>query len=112
MIYTTTILDTDATALPLASISTLTLTLYDVLTGDIINSRTLQNVLNTNQVTVHATSGLLTWTALPADMAIVGTPQVGELEHHIALFKLLYSSTKKHKHEVAIFVKQLTKVPT
>jgi len=110
MIYTATLLDSDGTALPSASITVLTLTLYDVLTGDIINSRDALTALNANQVTIHATSGLLTWTALPADSPIVGTPQVGELEHHVALFEVEYSSTKEHRHEVNLYVKQLTKV--
>ena len=110
MIYTATLQDASGTALPLASIDSLTLTLYDKATGTIINSRNAQDVLNTNQVTVHATSGLLTWTALPADMAIVGTPTAGVLETHVALFECVYSTTKGLNHEVEIYVKQLTNV--
>ena len=110
MIYTATLKDAAGVALPLASVDSLTLTLYDKTTGTIINSRTAQDVLNTNQVTFHATSGLLTWTALPADMAIVGTPAAGVLETHVALFEIVYSTTKGLNHEVEIYVKQLTNV--
>ena len=111
LVYTTTITDSAGNALALASIDTLTLTLYDVASGSIINSRTAQDVLNANQVTVHATSGLLTWTALPADMAIVTAAKLaGNVEHHVALFEMVYSTTKGLNHEVDLYVTQLENV--
>lgn len=110
VIYTAILKDAAGVVLPLASIDSITLTLYDVATGTIINSRTAQDVLNTNQVTIHATSGLLTWSALPADMAIVGTPDAGDVETHVALFECVYSTTKGLNHEVTIYVQQLTNV--
>jgi len=60
-IYTATLEDSDETAIPLANISAITLTLYNVADDSIINSREDQDVKNTNQVTIHSTSGLLTW---------------------------------------------------
>ena len=110
VIYTATLKDAAGVVLTLASIDTITLTLYDVTTAGIINSRTAQDVKNTNQVTIHATSGLLTWAALPADMAIVGTPAAGAVETHVALFECVYSTTKGLNHEVTIYVQQLTNV--
>ena len=110
--YVTTLLDDDeVTALALASIDSITLTLYDVVSGSIINSRTAQDVLNTNQVTIHATSGLLTWQGLAADAVIKNTLLVaGALEKHIALFEMVYSTDKALNHELILWVKQLTNV--
>ena len=108
--YTSTLLDEDSTALALASVDTLTMTLYEVQGDTVINSRSAQDVLNTNSVTLHATSGLLTWTALAADNPIVNSPGAGEYEQHIAVFTLTYSTTKTLNHEVAIYVKQLNEI--
>lgn len=110
-LYTCTLKDESGVVVPLSGISALTLTLYDVATDTIINSRDAQDVLNTNDVTVHATSGLLSWTAQAADNAIVTAARVaGSLEKHIALFEWTWSTTKKGKHELEIFVQQLAQV--
>jgi len=111
-IYGTTIQDTDGNGIAAASITTLTLTLYnfDDSEKSIINSRNAQDVLNTNGVTVDG-SGVLEWTMDPADNEIMGTPGVGESEKHIALFEYTYSGgTKAGKHEVVINVENLDKV--
>lgn len=112
-VYTATMKDEDGNAIPLTSINSLTLTLFDAGSGDIINSRNAQDVLNANQVTVHATSGLLTWNALPADNPIIDTRKApGSLEQHIALFRVSYSSnTKALNHFEEIKVRQLQKIP-
>lgn len=57
------------TALPLTSILTLTLTYWDRDTKTRV--RDSQNVLNTNGVTVHATSGLVTWQMTTGDTTLV-----------------------------------------
>ena len=111
--YKTTLQDESVVPLPLpvASIDSITLTLYDVATGTKINGRDAQDVLNTNEVTIDATSGELIWTALPADMPIVdATTEPGEYEEHIALFEVVYSTDKGLNHEVPISVRQLENV--
>lgn len=90
--YTCTIKDGTGTAIPAASLTGLTLTLEDVDTGTIINSRSAQSVLNENNVTVDS-DGLLTWQIQPADMAIVGTIPHGSTELHRFTFKFSYSSS-------------------
>lgn len=110
-VYTATLLDENSTAIPLSVINSLTLTLFDAGTGTIINNRNGQDVLNTNQVTVHATSGLLTWAGLPADNAIVDSGKVQDsLEQHVALFRVVYSSTKALNHILELYIRQLLKV--
>lgn len=110
--YTGYIKDETGTVIPLASLTTLTLTLYNKATGAIINSRNAQNVKNANNVTVHATSGLVTWSAKPADNPIIDTTlDAGETEEHVALFEWTYNSgADGGKHELSIYVRQLTKV--
>lgn len=108
--YTCTLKDQNDVVVPAASLSTFTLDLYDVDSGAAINSRTAQNVLNANDVTVSA-GGVVVWTMRPADNAIVGTK---ELEAHTALFKATWvdanTVTQQLEHEVSILVLNLNKV--
>ena len=109
--YSATIRDAAGAVIPTANITTLTLTLYDVETGTIINSRNAQNVHNTNNVTVTS-GGVLTWEIQPADNAIIGTRRrAGQYEKHVALFEYSWSSgSKASKHEVILDIRQLDKV--
>ena len=107
--YKATITDEDNAAIAVASLSTITLTLYDVETGTIINSRNAQDVKNTNNVTVDS-AGLLTWTIQSADNEIIGTRRrAGQYEKHVALFEYTWSS-KASKHELILEIRQLDKV--
>ena len=106
--YTADVQDHEGNAIAGSSLATLTLTLYDKDTGDIINSRNAQDVLNTNGVTVDG-SGNLTWIMDYDDNAIVTS--TSKVEKHIALFQWTWDSgNKKGKHEVMLHVKNLTKV--
>lgn len=115
-IYTATLKDETGTVIPLAGLSVLLLTLYNadvpeplVVADNIINSRNLQNVLNQNNVTFHATSGLLTWTLQPADTTIVDETRKTEL--HVARFDFTYGTpTKLGAHEIKFRVENLRKV--
>lgn len=101
-VYTAQLLDENDDGIPAATLTTLTLTLYVKDTGDIINSRDAQNVLNTNNVAVDS-SGNLTWTVQPADHAVVATGR--KLERHRAVFDLTWSSgTKRDWHAVEFVV--------
>jgi len=113
--YTATLLDASGAAILLSSISTITLTQFVAGTGTIVNSRDGQNILNANNVTINATSGLLTWLGQPGDSAIVGTNRApGILEQHYAIFKVAYLagvSTKYLNHPVELNILQLQKIP-
>lgn len=115
-IYTATLKDENGTVVPLSELLTLTLTLYDadqgeptLATANIINSRNVQNVKNTNNVTFHATSGLLTWSIQTADVPIIDSDKLTEL--HVARFDFTYGTpTKTGRHEVGLRVRNLRKV--
>ena len=116
-----------------ASLTTLKLTLYDLATDAIINSRTAQDVKNTNGGSVDA-SGNLTMVLTPADNVILGSASTSkalgdlmaargsqplplggkarsQVETHVALFEFTYSSgTKAGKTEVFLDVLNLNKV--
>ena len=110
--YEATLKDEAGVVIPSADLTTLTLTLYNVATAAIINSQTDTDVLNANNGTVHATSGLFTMIFKPLDNPIVTTATLaGEYEEHIALFEWTYNAgADAGKHELTIYVKQLAKV--
>lgn len=82
-------------AIPLASLTTLTLTLYNIDDSacPIINSRNAQDVKNANRVTVDA-NGNLKWTLAPEDSAIA-TPSALTDQHpyntHWAVLRWTYT---------------------
>ncbi len=108
--YTATLQDENGDAIPSASLSALTLTYYDLASGDIINSRNAQNVLGANNVTVHATSGLLTWSIQAEDTVINGSKHAHTVEPHIALFEWTTTGGSSGKHLLQLDIKQLEKV--
>ena len=110
--YTTTMKDADGTAIPKANISTIKLTLYNRGDDSIINSRDGQDVKDTNNVSIHNTSGLLTWSIQAADNPIVSSDiEVNSKETHIALFEIAYTGGgTPGKHEVYLLCKNLGKV--
>lgn len=101
-----TIVDEDDVAIPDANLDALALTYYDRATGDVINSREDQDVLNDNNVTV--VNGVVTWSGQVADAAIVTATK--DYEVHVALWEFTYETTKKGKHETVIRVRNLSKV--
>ncbi len=108
--YKATLKDEAGAVIPSASLSALTLTLYNKSDpgGAIINNRNDQNVLNTADVTVDA-SGNLTWTLQPADNPVQDAAKIHE--DHVALFKFEWQAgTKRGYHEVIIRVVNLGKV--
>ena len=116
-IYTATLKDENGVVIPLVQVGTCALTLYNIDTpeptptsGNIINSRSSQNVKNVNDVTIHATSGLLTWSLQAADNPIIDETKLTEL--HMARFDFSYGSpVKVGSHEVRLRVENLRKVP-
>jgi sugar lactone lactonase YvrE len=107
-LYTADVQDHQENAIGSSDLGTLTLTLYDVDTNTIINSRNAQNVLNANGVALDA-NGNLSWVMSADDNTIVTSTTVQE--SHIALFQWTWDSgNKAGKHEVQIYVENLTKV--
>lgn len=104
------IVDAAGAGLGPGSLASLTLTLYDRASGSIINSRSAQNVLNANQVTVDG-SGNLQFSMNPADNPILDDTL--DVETHVALFEWTWSAgggTKAGKYEIYLLVKNLVKV--
>lgn len=99
--FTATVKDENGAAIPGASLTTLTLTLYETTTQQIINGRDAQNVLNANGVTVDS-AGLLTWVMAPLDNQHLG---LARPELHVALFEWTYDSgNKRGQHEVGFSI--------
>ncbi len=92
--------DNTGTPVPLSDLDSLTLTLYDLQNytsgispiRGIINARDGQNVLNANDVTVHATSGLVTWAMQPDDNTIETARR--QIERHMAEFRFVVGTTE------------------
>lgn len=95
--------------LPYTTMSTITMTLYDKVTGAIINSRDHVNIFNTGGGTLDAL-GYFTLILAPEDNVILN-PAVNLQELHVLLLEWTYEGgTKKGKQEILIGVKNLQKV--
>jgi hypothetical protein len=102
--YTATLRDENGAVVPGSVLTSLTLTFTDVRTGEVINGRTAQNVLNANGVTVNE-SGVMTWTMSAADNQIIGVGLASE--RHVARFTAQWGVAKQVVHEVAFEVENL-----
>lgn len=80
--YTFDLLDETGSAVASSDLATLTLKLYDLASGDVINDRDHADILNTDGGTIDG-DGHGTFTFSPDDNAIIGD---GSTEIHIALF--------------------------
>ncbi len=94
--------------LTLADITTLVLTLRDVKTVGVINSRTSQNIKNANNVTVD-TDGTVTWEPQALDNVVVD----GRLktETHRALVRCTYDGGRVGSGEFDIVVTNTERLP-
>ncbi len=86
--YSAQLVDQNLAALDSTIVESITLTLYDTKTEDIINSRDAQDVLNTNQVTIDC-DGTLVWDWTSLDMPLLSTTKDQEL--HTALFTIVWN---------------------
>jgi len=99
------------TPIPLADMLTFVLTLYVIQadgTDAIVNARNAQNVLNANNVTLHATSGLVTWAIQPEDTTLV---EDVPFELHRALLEWTATGDVEGHQEVHLRVRNLHLVP-
>lgn len=115
-IYKATLIDeeNDDAPIPLTQISTITLRFYDQRTGTYIrgSADTAQDVKNTNNVTIHATSGLLTWKMQVADTTLVTAADFleDETEEHVALFEWVLTNGYRGKHIERFQIVQVLKI--
>lgn len=107
-IYTATLQDEVLVPLKLTDIVSLTLTLRDIETETVINGRNAQDALNANDVTIHATSGLLTWHMQPADNQIVESR--ADYELHRAVFDCVYNVSQRVVHAIYVLVENISGV--
>lgn len=106
--YTATLLDEDGAAVQKADLVSIELWLRDVASGQYLNNRNAQNVLDAHGVTFHDTSGLLTWQLAPADNAIVGDSSE---EIHEFIFRVVWDEGNKAKvHRRYIKVKNMVPI--
>jgi hypothetical protein len=107
--FTATLVGEDGvTPIPGSTLTTLTLTLYcEDADLTIVNSRTAQNVLQANGVTVDE-AGLLTWILSADDLAILHDSV--PFERHIALFQWTWPTNKAGKFECVFAIRNLAKV--
>jgi len=108
---TAVIKDENGVAIPSTSLDTLTLDFYNMSdnpTFAVINSRTAQNVLNANDVSLD-TSGNLTWQMVPLDNAVIDSALT--TEDHRAVFNWTYSGgAKTGRHIIDLTVVNLEKI--
>jgi hypothetical protein len=106
--YTAQLVDQTGAPVPSSALTTLTLTLYDAVTGTVINGRTAQNVLNANGVTVDSL-GNLVWTLTPADVPIITAALA--IETHIAVWQATWGLASACTHEVSLPVRRVQVTP-
>lgn len=107
--------DNTGTVVPLSAIVTAQLTLYDLGTYapgaspvvGIINDRDWQDIKDANNVTIHATSGLVTWLMQPEDNPIVTLRR--QIERHRAEFRFVTTSGAELDYQVELEVVNLRK---
>lgn len=92
--FTATLLDPDGTAITAPTAMTLTLT--NARTGAVINGRNSQNILDTNNVTHNASTGVVIWEIQADDTSMVDSSQ--SWEDHVATFTWIYDGGKIGKH--------------
>lgn len=105
--YTATLTGPDGVQIEKAILTEITLTLYDRITGNVINGRDAQDILDANDVSI-ATDGTLTWELQPEDTVIVNIAKRGEW--HVGLFRYTWTNGK-HTHEVRMRIVNLFKNP-
>jgi hypothetical protein len=103
--YTAKLVDEGNEPIPVGSINSISLSLRDAESEDVINGRDLQDVLNNNGVSIDS-EGNLIWTFSPSDQPRFHTERHTEI--HIADWVVIWSAaTKQIKHR---FFFRVTKV--
>lgn len=105
-----TLIDEDGVVIPLAAVTTLTLSLFarDIVGQPAVNSVTNVNIKNTGRGTLHATSGLLRIHLTPADQSIIDP--TCDREWHRGRITVGYNSTDSLPFEFDFQVLNLHRV--
>jgi len=107
-LYQSSLVDELGVAIGSGRVDALTLTLANKADGSIINSRSDQNVLNANNVTVSA-GGALAYVLQTADTAMIDTDL--PTETHVATFKMQYDTVSFSNWDVEFIIRNLEQVP-
>lgn len=91
-----------------AQVTAMTLTYYDEETGQIINNRDLQSVLDLNNVALDDSTGVVTWSMQPDDSIIVDARKSSE--RHVASFSWTWGAGKINRYDVSFLVLNINKV--
>jgi hypothetical protein len=109
--------DSTGTSVQPPAILTATLTLYDVYSDTIINSRDHQDILGPDKSGLNnvdiLNSGVATWYSQPGDNLTVG---IGSVEKHVALIEWTWDpedghGTRQGRFEIPIYVNNLQRAP-
>lgn len=107
-----TITDEDGNPITSAMIDSLVVTIVEVNSGDIVNGRDNQNVLNSNGGTLDDMTGLFSFQVVPDDTAIVNSSTlIGNVEEHLATFSLTWNTNRKIHWTYSILIQNETSVP-
>ena len=109
LVYTATLTDEDDAPIASASVTSIRMTLIETVSGDVVNSRSAQSVFNANNCTMHATSGLFTWSIQPEDTEIIGDGADG-YETHLATVTVAWGSNKKMHREILLKIRNLRSI--
>lgn len=105
--YSFTVNDENGAPIPASAMNSVTLTLYVVHTGAVVNGRNAQSVLNANQVTISE-AGAVAWALQVADTAIADSTR--KMEVHRALFVFTWNTSRKKTYEVDFEIENLGKL--
>ena len=106
-----TVVDENGDGIPVGSLTTLTVTLFNVADSAIINSRDGTDIKNANggELDIGGVDGVGAWTMDPDDNEIIGTSKA--VEYHTALFEWTWATTKEGRQPVSLLVVNLKHVP-
>jgi hypothetical protein len=114
-LYSVDLIDENDVAVELASLTTLTLTVYDATTGVVVNSRDNVDALNANDVTVQELAGpparlQVVWTLQPEDTVLLAAWRA--IEYHTVVLRWTWDSgTKAGAHVVNVGITNLANEP-
>jgi hypothetical protein len=107
--YDSQLTNEDGDGIDPADLESLELTLVDVVTGAVINSRDAQDALNANDVTLES-DGTLEWKITPEDNVILNDARA--YEEHMAIFRWRYpgSGTEAGHKVIRLIVENFVRI--
>lgn len=97
--YEAVLTDEQGELILLNQVTSITIHLIELATGNVVNGRDQQDALNDNDVTFGVSDGTLTWTIQKEDTEIVNEEtKVWEYESHLATITVLWQSGERAAH--------------